>query len=570
MTPTLPQHDRDPQRRRAELENQATLYAFNRDHFGVIFANEVAKGDGYDLGYALDAIGVAVNTFKNRVTQGHEGWPSAASELQTLSAESPAKAVSLALRRLWETRDAVSRQRPTDHHAYAGLFGAIRKPLNLGLRDDDAFFAWRQLAGMAPISLRRMRIVPDHLALDASVYARGAAGTDRLDAALAEGRLFAVDYAPLAALQAGVTEGMQKYVYAPIAVFSTDAKGSLHAVAIQIGQRPEAGVPMFTPADGVAWRMAKAVVNNSEMIFNGLVAHFGLCHLVAEALCCISRQHLAPSHPLMHLLGPHFEFTTASNETARTSIVNPGGRQDYLMGGTLESNFAVTRAALAAERYDAFGARDDLAARGCDDAEVLREYPLRDDGVPMADALQRWSLAYLRAYYANDAAVQGDVELRAWAEALARDGGFGSLPALVTVESLARFVGDLLWRVTGFHAVMNYAGYDLAAWAEDTPSALFGPGPRPGATEEDWLLMLPPLNIANGMLEQMYSLREIQRSRVGEYPFAHFRDGAVTDALSALRKELDALETATAARDAARRWSFPYLLPSKVPNGIHV
>lgn len=568
MIPTLPQQDPSPERRAERLAQQAARYAFNRDHYGALFADEVAKGDSYDLPYSVSAVAVALDILKNRVKQGRDEWPALDSELRALDQGAPARAIGLAVKRLWDTKDYVPIQRPLRIDGYTDIIAALPTPLSVGHDDDDAFFAWRQLAGMAPVTIRRLSAVPDHLALDEAAFARAAQDPGTLAAALAEGRLFVVDYAPLSALKPGTAEGLQKFVYAPIAAFVTAPGGTLRPVAIQLGQSPDA--PLRTPGDGLAWRMAKVAVNNAEMLFNGLVTHFGLSHLVAEALVCVTHRSLAPEHPLLRLLAPHFAYTTASNQTARTSIVNPGGKQEYLMGGTLASNFEVTLGAIRAERYDRLGARVDLADRGVDDPTTLPVYPFRDDGVGLADALQRWVAGYVAVYYAEDGAVTADAELRAWAEALTRDAGFQGVPTLDTVAALSRFVGDLLWRITGYHAVMNYAGHDYASWATETPSALFGPASVAAASEADVRAMLPPLRVANGMLEQMYSLRGIQQNRVGDYPVGHLLDPRLHAARAVLRADLERLETEVVARDALRPWSFGYLRPSRVPNSIHV
>lgn len=570
MRPSLPQHDPNPQKRAEALASRAARYEFTRDGYDTLYVREVPSDERYDAPYAVDAVAVAAKLLSNRAAQRHEAWPSITSELGALATTAPHRAVAEALARLWTTKEYLPRQRPSTVDGYDHLLATTPRPLASGSVDDDDFFAWRQLAGMAPITVRGIDAVPENLPLDAATYARAVGGVDRLGAALAERRLFVVDYARLDGMATSVSDGLAKYLYAPVAVFATLPDGRFRPVAIQVGQRPEDGVPLWTPRDGVAWRMAKTAVNNAEMIFNGLVAHFGACHLVAEALICVSHRTLAPAHPLLHLLAPHFRYTMATNETARTTIVNPGGKQEYLMGGTLDANFAVVNRALRDTRYDAFGARADLAARCVDDPATLPVYPFRDDGVPIADALHRWADGYLRAYYADDDAVRADTELRAWAAALATDARFGAMPALDTVAALARFVGDLLWRVTGFHAVMNYAGYDIAGLASVTPSSLFGPAPRPGATDDDWRAMLPPLTVANGMLEQMYSLFAIRRNRLGDYPLGHFTDPALDAPRARLRSDLEAIEAETTARNALRRWSFPYLLPSLVTNSIHV
>jgi arachidonate 15-lipoxygenase len=566
----LPQDDPNPAARAAALADRGSAYAYNRDFMGTLFANKLPAEERYDAPYVAAVVGLNAKLLVNRTGQSTRSWPPRSADETSFSETVLGGALSVVTERLAATTNHLPPERPTDPVGYDDLHAAVQRPLSFGLHGNDDFFAWRQVAGMTPFILRALDAIPAHLPLDAVTYARALGGADRLDAALAEGRLFVCDYAALDGMEAGVTDGFQKHIYAPIAVFARVPDGRLRPVVIQTGQRPSPESPLWTPADGVAWRMAKAVVNSAEMLVNSAVAHLGMCHLTAEVIICVSHRTLAPTHPLLHLLTPHFRYTMATNETARTSILNPGGTQEYLLGGTNEADFALVRRVLGGLRYDAIGARADFAARGVDDVARLPTYPFRDDGVPVADAIHRWVGDYLRVYYADDAAVRADSELRAWAATLAGDGQFGGMPALDSVAALARFVGDLLWRLTGFHAVINYGGWDFASWAPDMPSALFGPAPRPGATEDDWRAMLPPLSVANKMLEQMHTLRSIHLNHLGGYPAGHFDDPRVVEAAGRFSAELDVIAAATEARDAARPWSFPFLRPSLIPNSIHV
>jgi arachidonate 15-lipoxygenase len=567
MKLSLPQDDPNPEARAAALADHGAAYAYSREHLGALFVRELPHGEAYDASFAVAGVSVTAQQLRNRTTQSTASWPPRA---EGEGDSAVAEAVSAVARRLEATRDKLPPRRPTNVAGYDDLHATTERPIAFGLVDDDAFFAWRQVAGMTPVLIRGVDAIPENVPLDDATFARAVGGSDRLGAALAEGRLFVTDYAPLVGLVAGQSEGLQKYVYAPVAVFVRAADGALRPVAIQVGQRPEPDAPLWTPADGVAWRMAKAVVNNADMLYNGIVAHFAFCHLTVETLVCVSHRTLAEAHPLMHLFAPHFRFTLAANALARKSIINPGGTQEYLLGGTLASNFEMMLRVFEEVRFDAIGLRADLAARRVDDPARLPSYPLRDDGVPVADAIDRWVDAYLRLYYAGDEAVRGDGELRAWAATLAGDGRFHGMPALDSIASLARFVSDLLWRITGYHAVVNNGGWDFASWATETPSALFGPAPRRGATEEAWRAMLPPLSVANGMLEQMHSLRNIRLNALGAYPERHFDDPRVREPLERLQTELRAIGAATAARDAARPWPFPYLHPHQIANSIHV
>ena len=102
------------------------------------------------------------------------------------------------------------------------------------------------------------------------------------------------------------------------------------------------------------------------------------------------------------------------------------------------------------------------------------------------------------------------------------------------------------------------------------PSAIFGPGPTAGATEEQWREMLPPLSVANQMLELMLALGAIYLNRLGDYPGGHFEDPRVLPGLTRFQAALEEIAKETSARDAKRPWSFPFLHPARVSASIHV
>ena len=574
MRLTLPQDDRDSEARAHARSEQASAYRYNRDTLGMLFATSVPHREQFDARYAAAVMKNAADVLKNRAAQSIATWPSDDHALAQLGAHAPHEAVLGLARHLSATTGHLPDQQPTDVRGYADLIATLPKPLALarGGFDDDLFFAWQQVAGTTPINLRGIDAVPDHFPLDPAAFERAVGGTDTLDAARAEGRLFLSDYAMFDGMPTGQTAGRPRYLWAPLALFVRSPDGALRPVGIQLAQRPSEDNPIVLPGDGLAWRMAKTAVQTADMNVNGVVAHFGLCHAVTESFLCASHRQLAPSHPLLHLLLPHFEYTLAVNERARNSVVNVGGTQDTLLSGTREADFEVTNRAVASERWDRAGARAEFAARGVDDARRLPVYPFRDDGVPLADALHRWVEGYLRVYYASDDAVRGDEEVRAWAEELGGPGGFHGMPKLDTITALARFTGDVLFRITGLHAVINYAGWDFAAWAPSMPSMGFGPGPaaRKTATEAHWQAMLPPLSVANGLLEMLYFLGHTRMNRLGEYPKGHFDDPRVAPLLVRFQGDLAALGRDSKARDAARPWSFPFLHPDLLTASISV
>ena len=89
-------------------------------------------------------------------------------------------------------------------------------------------------------------------------------------------------------------------------------------------------------------------------------------------------------------------------------------------------------------------------------------------------------------------------------------------------------------------------------------------------TEEDYLRALPPVEVADRMLDLTLPQRQLRMNDLGAYPNGWFGDPRVEPLLAALRAELEAIDAVTAARDAARRWNFPYLRPSRLAQSIHV
>ncbi len=125
-------------------------------------------------------------------------------------------------------------------------------------RDLDRAFAWQRVAGVNPMNLARCARVPANLAVDEALYQRVMPG-DSLARATAEGRLYIADYAAFDGLEAGSTDGIQKYISAPIALFAVDlSTGELLPVAIQCGQAPSKANPVVCPGERWRWGIGSA------------------------------------------------------------------------------------------------------------------------------------------------------------------------------------------------------------------------------------------------------------------------------------------------------------------------
>lgn len=569
-TPSLPNDDPDPEARAASLARAREAYAFRYDYHDIVAAVSLPMREKSDARYwaAILEAGAALEVNK------------LASETKGLDAKGLLEKVRARIsKKVTETfaPEEYARQRHAEAKAasagaqidYERMYATIAAPPIVQCWELDDVFAWQALAGANPVMLRRMAGVPDHFALrDAHCRATGCGS---LEAAIAEGRAYLADYAALEGLPEGEIDGLRKLNFAPIAAYVwSPERQRLVAIAIQCGQSPSSGI--YGPADGIRWRMARTCVTTAEGNYQGILSHFALCHQVMESVILSARRQLAETHPLLVLLAPHFENTLITNDIARTGLIGPGGYMERLQSPTLEASLA-----LATREIDAFvltesAPRKDFAARGVEDREALPEYPFRDDGLLVWDAIVPFIESYLRLYYPSDDAVRADPELEAWAHEMGSRSG-GRLRGITRPETFAQLsdlIAQILFRCTAHHAAINYSSFDLFGYPPNMQPAAYGPGPSGTSdTEAAWRAMLPPYHQAEQAFRLFYEIT-IQLNRIGEYPPHHFADPRVAPLLDEQRARLEEVERTIDARDQTRLLSYPYQRPSRISRSIHV
>jgi arachidonate 15-lipoxygenase len=535
MKPCLPQHDEHPARRARSLEEAREDYVFDFGYQEIVSAAKVPLRDKSDPRYWLELAKVTAELKVNELRAPKDGDGSPES--------------------------------------YLAMYAQMEPPAIAATWERDDVFAWQAVAGTNPIMIRRLEGPLPKLAVTEADVARalkaqGLAG-DTLEAALAEGRAYVADYAILEGVAPGTFEGKDKFVFAPIALYFATPKG-LRAIAIQCGQEPG---PIFTPADGAAWKMARTVVTSADGNIQGIISHFAWCHEVMESVILATHRQLAKAHPLFVLLEPHFANTLITNDIAMTSLIGPDGNMERLQSGTLEASLDLAKRSLRELRLSESAPHEDFAARGVDDQGTLPDYPFRDDGLLSWAPLERWVRAYLRLYYPDDTTVSEDIEVAAWVREMGSEQG-GRLPGLSapeTFDALAGLVARILYRCTTFHAAFNYTSFDFFGFAPNMQAAAFGPGPDTAeASEEALRAMWPPYAAAYQGMHLFYTIFRVQLNRIGHYPEGHFQDPRVAPLEAALRRELDEAEATIVARDGERLVPYPYLRPSRVSLSIHV
>jgi arachidonate 15-lipoxygenase len=468
--------------------------------------------------------------------------------------------------------------------AYRALFDTLKTPAIAYTFQDDDEFARLRVAGPNPVLIRNISTLPDNFGLSEAQYA-SVMGGDTLEQALSNGRLYLCDYRPLEILKPGMWDGLPKYVCQPMALFAVPPGGvSLKAVAIQCGQDKgdfPVFIPSVVPSEGWGWEMAKFIVQVADGNYHELFAHLGHTHLVIEAFAVATHRTLADVHPLWALLVPHFEGLLFINNQAATSLITKGGPIDHIFGGTISSSQA---AAVSARLSFAFYERmlpADLAARGVGMDSTLGDYPYRDDALLVWHAIHDWVDQYINIYYEDDAALSGDTELTAWVQSVMNDGLIKGFTPIISRVQLKQVCTMIIFTASAQHAAVNFPQKDVMAFAPAVTGASWqdAPSAQKDHARSDWLAMMPPLTLALDQLNVLTLLGSIHYRPLGDYrgndwPYwPWFQDPQINGAdcaLSRFQNALAEVDAKIAARNAERKYGYPYLQPSLIPTSINI
>ena len=474
---------------------------------------------------------------------------------------------------------------PASLDAYRALFDTLPLPGIAWIFEDDGEFAALRVQGPNAMLIAAVgESLPANFPLTDDVYAAAVNG-DTLAAALAEGRLFMLDYAVLGQLQPGSWGGLAKHVWEPLALFAVPPGGSsLVPVAIQCGQDPEVW-PIFSPspvaADQWGWEMAKLVVQVADGNYHELVAHLARTHLVIEGVAMATHRHLATVHPVWALLVPHFEGTLFINEAAATSLIAPDGPIDHIFAGTIHSTQALAVAARLDFDFTARMLPHDLAARGVGPGSALADFPYRDDGLLVWEAIHDWARGYIGLYYTSDADVRADGELAAWAACISGEAAIKGFGPINSVKALVDACTMIIFTASAQHAAVNFPQKDIMAFAPAVTGAGWqsAPATQGGQDKPGWLAMMPPMALALEQLNVLELLGSLHYRPLGDYrstnaPYAPwFADPQVTGPegpLPVFQSQLAGIDARIAARNADRLRPYPYLQPSLIPTSINI
>ncbi|MFO0682520.1 MAG: lipoxygenase family protein [Sandaracinus sp.] len=539
--PTLPQHATDPRSREDRLARARDAYAYDFSYAGLCFVESLPFREEFPPRYLAQGAEVTVRLQANRAAAKVGSW----------------------LHRRGESIDD-----------WATMFPLLPPPAAMAHWREDWCFAWQRLAGPTPIALASMTKLPEAIAITDAELAR-ALGRERasVSEALASRVLFSVDYSLFAGAVTGVTDGHAKFLWAPIVLFAVDAgfPGKLRPVAIQTAGHGGGRRSLYFPWEP-DWILARTAANVADENLQGVLVHLGYCHMVIERFILATHRCLSEDHPLFAILTPHFETTLAVNQVAKKSVVNPGGVQDRLLAPRIDVQTAILDRGVAALDLASLDPTIELARRGVDDAGTLPLYPFRDDGLPIWEAVRRFVEAYVRLYYTSDADVAADLELAAFVrEVGAADGG--RLPVMVagvsprTVRDVIDLVARVVYRASAYHAAINDANYDWAAFVPSMPTAAFAELPERGTGEAALPGLLPSSEIGWETITATYQVANLHVTRLGVY--GDFADARVTPIVQAFQADLARVEADGPTRAQGRPMPYLFLVPSKVTASIN-
>ena len=583
MSAFLPKHDPNPMRRERDLSRAQKKYQFNYTHVSPLaILDRVPIHDEFSFQWMA--------VVSKRILTGLENM--AAVEMDADHRDlhlkkhgifrrmlGAGKATLHSLRHVvndalqFNPRLNATSHRPESLDDYMELFHHIGLPPIAKDYQEDAAFAWMRLGGPNPVMLQRVKEHDERFPVTDAVLAESVKG-DSLDAAIGEGRLYIADYRLLDGVESGDYPHGQKYIYAPFAMFIVDrTTKQLLPIAIQLGQEPGAGCPIFTPKDGWNWLIAKTMVEVADGNVHEAYTHLGRTHLFIEPFVVTTYRQLAPKHPVAKLLGPHFESTLAINDAAWKHLIANKGAVEKLCSASLNSARKLTVEGVQSMKISEALLPKTFADRGVADSTALPNYPYRDDSMLYWQAINKWVADYIGIYYSDDAEVVHDNELAAWnRELVAKDGArISGLGDVSTITQLVDLLTLIIYTCSVQHAAVNFPQYDLMSYVPNMPLASYKPAPisKSGATEQDYLDMLPPMDMAELQLDLGYLLGSVHYTQLGQYEHGHFIDGRVSEALQNFQKAVADIGSTIAERNSHRR-PYQFLDPRGIPQSINI
>ncbi|XP_071945288.1 polyunsaturated fatty acid 5-lipoxygenase-like [Antedon mediterranea] len=440
----------------------------------------------------------------------------------------------------------------------------------------DFEFGKQRLTGCNPRLIRLCTEIPENLAVTNGML--DLAGLT-IEQAIEKKRLFIVD---LKITQHRSEDDHLDRICSPIALFFVNDESNLLPVAIQLFQIKEDDNPVFLPTDDeYTWMLAKMWFNNADASYHQSSAHLGMTHLLVESFAVATHCCLSPSHPLFHLLAPHFLYLMAINDLALKTLLNPGGWVDKTMAVGRLGMFEITRRRFKSWQLCIDGTfPKELESRGLSDPKVLPKYYYRDDGLLLWNAIYKYVSQVVDGHYDQPENISGDFELQDWHRVLSSPveeqgcaiQGIPGDGSFKTKEDITLTVASAIFTSSVEHAAVNFGQYDNYGFPPHYPASLNGEPPqnKNAKTEEEIFNALPDKHTTLSVMEITKVLSMKATNKLGDFEVQYQFDPIGSEAVKQFIEELKEVGETINKRNMDREEKYTYLYPPNVPNAISI
>ncbi|ELS01564.1 Lipoxygenase [Xenococcus sp. PCC 7305] len=390
--------------------------------------------------------------------------------------------------------------------------------------------------------------------------------------ALQDSRLYVTDYSVLKKLadNPGLVDGETKYCTTPIALYYRQDSGLLKPLAIQLyAEKPTSSEnPVFTPANGNHWLMARAYAQSADANLQDTWTHAVFLHFVMEGIILGTYRNLAYNHPLYALLYSHTEITLLLNnlfpyfDPPPTALTRLFAADQY------------TTVAFVGQAMEKYNFREqmffeDIKRRKVDDPNLF--YPYRDDGQLVWDTIYEFVDEYIRLYYKSEQDVLEDIELQAWADEIGSSFKINGFPTqFTTIKDLVEIIANIIFLVSAKHNCINYSQFEYHTFMPNNPFAIYEPpitDLNKPIFKENLIKLLSPNKLTTLIQTYLFYLTGFKINRLGDYPLEKFDDQA-KEVIQKFQLKLKIISKEIERRNRDRDFPYPHMDPANIPNSI--